>query len=270
MLFVGKIDAADQSLSSDTLKKIQWDQKLGGQIDEQLEFVDENGNRVQLANYFHGKPVILLMGYYECPMLCSLVLNGLTESLQDLKASPGEKFEIVDVSISENEKPELARAKEQNYLKRYGRPASANGWHFLTGKSTNIQKLADEIGFRYAYDAAIKQFAHPSGLVVLTPEGKISRYFFGVEFPAAQLDSALVDASSKKIGSPIQQLFLLCFHYNPIRGKYGAVIMMTLRIAGIATLVGIALLIAKNKRSNTANSKSEAETVVELETRKAK
>jgi protein SCO1/2 len=240
-----KIQAKPPSLGADSLKKIQFEQKLGNQISGSLSFVDENGAPVQFDKFLHRKPVILLMGYYECPMLCSLVLNGLVESLQDLKAAPGEKFEIIEVSIAENEKPSLARAKKQTYLKRYGRRGSTDGWHFLTGQQKNIAALADEIGFRYAYDPTIKQFAHPSGLVVLTPDGKISRYFFGVEFPPAELNAALVEAGSEKIGSPIKQLFLLCFHYNPISGKYGAIIMTILRIAGIATLAAVALLIFK-------------------------
>ncbi len=228
-----------QTLSEDALAQIRFEQKLNAQITLSLPFQDESGKPVQLDQYFGRKPVLLVLGYYECPMLCTLVLNGMVESAADMKWSIGKDFEVVDVSISPSEGPPLAAAKKRTYVKRYGRSGAAAGWHFLTGNETSIRRLADEVGFRYAYDPASKQYAHPSGLVVLTPEGKVSRYLFGVTYAPAELFAALRQASSNQVGSPIQQLILLCFHYNPITGKYSGTIIVILRLLGGATVLGL-------------------------------
>jgi len=235
--------SAATSLSDDALLRIGFDQKLNVQVSLDLPFRDESGAQVKLGKYFGQRPVILMMGYYGCPMLCTLVLNGAVESLQDIKGNIGEEFEMVYVSIDSTETPELATAKKQTYLKRYGRDGADSGWHFLTGEEPAVRQLADEIGFKYAYDGSVKQFAHPSGLVILTPEGKVSRYFFGVSFSPDELSVALRDASSKKIGSPIERLLLLCFHYNPLRGKYGEAIMISLRVAAGITMLGLAAVV---------------------------
>jgi protein SCO1/2 len=236
--------AGAQTLTESQLSDVRFDQKLGAQISRDLAFRDESGKTISLAEYFGKKPVVLVLGYYQCPMLCTLTFNGMVEGMNDMKWSIGDQFNVVHVSINPKETPELAAAKRQNYLKQYGRPSAAAGWHFLTGDEPQIRKLADEVGFHYAYDSSVQQYAHPSGLVILTPDGKVSKYFFGVKFPPPELYAALQDASKRNVGSPIQRLVLLCFHYNPIKGKYGAVIMMMIRIMGAATIVGIAWLFA--------------------------
>jgi protein SCO1/2 len=176
-------------------------------------------------------------------MLCTLVLNGLTESLQDLKWTIGKEFEVVNVSINPCEMPALAAAKKHSYLTRYGRSGAARGWHFLTADEPAIRRLADEVGFQFAYDTQSRQYAHPSGLIVLTPDGKVAQYMFGVSFAPQTLYAALKAASSNQVGSPIQKFILLCFHYNPITGKYGAAIMLTVRLLSVATVGGLAWLV---------------------------
>jgi protein SCO1/2 len=229
-----------QSLTEEQLLNIRFDQKLGSQVSLDLHFRDENGKVVALGDYFGQKPVVLVLGYYGCPMLCTLTYNGMVEAMNDMKWSIGNQFNVVNVSINPKETPELAAAKRKNYLKQYGRPEAAAGWHFLTGNEPEIQKLADEIGYHYAYDSSVQQYAHPSGLVILTTDGKVSKYFFGVKFSPPELYAALQDASKHNVGSPIERLVLLCFHYSPIRGKYGAVIMTTIRILGAAILAAMA------------------------------
>src|SRR5207302_151037 len=187
--------------------------------------------------------VVLVLGYYQCPMLCTLVLNGLVESAADMKWSIGREFEVVDVSIDPNESPAMAAAKKRSYLKRYGRPVAAGGWHFLTGNEGTVRRLAGEVGFRYAYDPASKQYAHPSGLVILTPEGKVSTYLFGVTYAPKDLFASLQAASSNKTGSPIQQLILLCFHYNPFTGKYICLIIVVLRVFSVVKLLVVILMV---------------------------
>ena len=227
--------------------KIDFEQKVNKSISLDLQFTDEAGQRVKLGNYFGRKPVIIVPGYYECPMLCTLVLNGFVEALQDLKSTAGNEFEIVCFSIDPSETPSLAATKKQTYLKRYSRPGAGGGWHFLTGAEPEIKRLAAQLGFAYAYDSASKQFAHPSGFVVLTPRGKIARYFFGVTYSPTELRNSLMDAASEKSASPIQQFLLLCFHYSPITGKYGPLIMQVVRVSGVVTLLALVLLIVRWK-----------------------
>jgi protein SCO1/2 len=235
------------TVSETTLRTIRFDQRLNSQVSLDLPFRDETGAAVKLGDYFGSKPVILVPGYYECPMLCTLVLNGLIETLQDLKMNAGDQFEVINFSIDPAETPALAAGKKRSTLRSYGRPGAERGWKFLTGDESSIEQLTGEIGFRYAYDSTIRQYAHPSGFVVLTPQGKVARYFFGVDFSAQDLDSALVAASSNKTdSSPIRQLFLLCFHYSPITGKYGPLIMNSVRFCGIATVLGLGLVIGRS------------------------
>jgi protein SCO1/2 len=231
-----------QSLTENQLLQISFDQKLNSQVSLDLPFRDENGKAVTLRNYFGEKPVVLVLGYYSCPMLCTLTFNGMVEAMNDMRWNIGKEFTVVQVSIDPKETAELAAAKKQSYVRKYGRAGAGAGWHFLTGDEQDIRKLADEVGFHYAYDPSIKQYAHPSGLVILTPDGKVAKYFFGVKFAPAELYASLQDASKSKVGSPIERLVLLCFHYSPIKGKYGALIMSIVRILGAATLVGIAWL----------------------------
>jgi protein SCO1/2 len=229
-----------RTVADATLKKIEFDQKLGAQISLDAPFTDETGKSVKLGDYFGKKPVILVLGYYGCPMLCTFVINGMIGSLQDMDWQIGNQFEVVNVSIDPAEKPALALAKKKAYVKRYGRPDAAAGWHFLTGDERAIRRLADEVGFQYAYDPEIKQYAHPSGLVILSGGGKISHYLSGVIYSTPELKSALVDASASKVGLPIQQLFLLCFHYSPITGKYAPAIMFVVRFCGVAVVLALA------------------------------
>lgn len=243
-----------QSLSEETLGKIVFDQKLNQQVSLDLQFRDEEGKTVKLGDYFGKRPVIVVMGYYGCPMLCTLVLNGLVETLQDVKLKMGAQFDVINVSIDPHESPALAAAKKKSYLKQYGRRDAANGWHFLTGDEPSISRLSDEIGFHFAYDAASRQFAHPSGLVILTPEGRVARYFFGVSYSSKELNAALKEASSNKVASPVQQFLMLCFHYSPITGKYGAIIMGGVRASAIITLLLLGRMMIRAFRRDAAET----------------
>ncbi len=261
LFLLSGVSGKAQTLGDEQLAQIRFEQKLQTQVPLDLTFRNEEGRTVRLAQYFGKKPVLLVLGYYECPMLCTLVLNGMVEGAQDMKWSIGREFEVVNVSINPAETAVLAAAKKRTYLKRYGRSGAAQGWHFLTGDEPAIQRLAKEVGFHYAYDASSKQFAHPSGLVVLTPGGKVSKYLFGVTYAPRDLFSALQAASSEKVGSPIQQLILLCFRYNPITGKYSGAIIIALRVMAAATLLGVTGLILLLVRRGRAAERSLAGTV---------
>jgi len=234
---------AAQPLSDEQLLSVTFQQNLNAQIDPNIQFRDENGREIRLGDYFGKKPVVLVLGYYQCPMLCTLTLNGLVQAMEDMKWSVGKDFDIIDVSINPHETPALALSKKRSYLKRYGRSGADAGWHFLTGDDSAIRALTDEAGFKYVFDPVAKEYAHPSGVIILTPGGKISHYLFGVTYNSRELYASLHDASGEKISSPVQQLILLCFHYNPITGKYGAAIMFSVRILAVATLVGLAWLV---------------------------
>jgi protein SCO1/2 len=249
-------------VTDETLKKITFEQKLNQQVSRDLQFRDEQGQSVKLGNYFGNRPVILVLGYYGCPMLCTLVLNGTVEGLQDLKGNAGEQFEVVNVSIDPHETPALASAKKKTYLKRYGRAGAESGWHFLTGDEASIRQLADEVGYRYAYDEKSRQYAHPSGLVILTPKAKVSHYMLGVTFPGEEINSALKVAAADKVGSPVQQLLMLCFHYTPITGKYGLLVMTVVRICGLITLLLLGRLIFLTIRKDGAKTRREVEAPV--------
>jgi protein SCO1/2 len=226
------------------LKDVGIDQKLNSSIPLNLMFRDEHGQPVELGQYFVGKPVILTLVYYSCPMLCTQVLNGLDRSLKALPMEIGKDFDVVTVSIDPTETPVLAESKQALYTGIYGRPGAAYGWHFLTGNESQIKMLADAVGFRYAYDPDSKQFAHAAGIMMLTPEGKLSRYFYGVQFPERDLRLGLVEASQGKIGSPVDQVLLFCYHYDPHTGKYGLLISRVIQLAGgLTVLIGGIFLI---------------------------
>ncbi len=209
------------------------DQKLDEQAPLNLSFVDEGGATVPLSSFFHSKkPVILALVYYRCPMLCTQILNGLESSLKAVSFNPGQDFEIVAVSFDPKDTWQTAAAKKQTYVKRYGRANTANGWHFLTGDEANIKALTDAVGFHYKYDPATDQFAHASGIMILTPDGRLSRYFYGVEYAPRDVRLGLVEASQEKIGSPVDEILLFCYHYDPTTGKYGAMAMNMVRLAG--------------------------------------
>lgn len=222
------------------LRDVGIDQKLNGEVPLDLTFVDETGQSVQLRKFFDGKPVVLALVYYECPMLCTQVLNGLVRSLKEIKLDAGRDFNVVAVSINPRESAELAATKKRVYAGIYARPGGEQGWHFLTGPEAASKALAASVGFRYAYDPVTGQYAHASGIMVLTPEGRISRYFYGIEYLSRDLRLGLVEASANKIGSPVDQLLLFCYHYDPTTGKYGLVILNVIRAAGIATVLAIA------------------------------
>jgi protein SCO1/2 len=225
------------------LKEVGIDQKLNQSIPLDLEFRDEHGKPVRLGEYFGQKPVILSMVYYNCPMLCTQVLNGLESSLKLIPMDIGKQFNVVTVSIDPTERPVLADAKQALYTGLYGRPGAAEGWHFLTGDEQQIRQLANALGFRYAYDPDSKQFAHASAIMLLTPEGKISRYFYGIQFASRDLRLGLVEASEGKIGTPVDQVLLFCYHYDPSTGKYGLLISRLIQTAGAVTVLAIATLI---------------------------
>lgn len=228
--------AMAQTPADNVLREIAYDQKLDEQVPLDLEFKDEEGKSVRLGDYFGRKPVVLVMGYYECPMLCTLVLNELIKSMRVINFNVGDEFNIVTVSINPKETPQLAAAKKEVYLKEYGRTDAAHGWHFLTGKDASIKPLANAVGFRYVYDKETRQFAHAAGIVILTPKGKISRYLYGVEYSPKSLRLGLVEASKNRIGSPVDRILLLCYHYDPAKGRYGIAIMNLMRVACFATV----------------------------------
>jgi len=216
------------------LQGVGIDQKLDQQIPLNLTFRDEYGKTVPLSTYFHDKPVIIAPVYYRCPMLCTQILNGLESSLKVVTFNAGQDFEVIALSFDPKDTPEIAAAKKAGYLRRYNRPGSANGWHFLTGDEANIKALTDAIGFHYKYDPKTDQFAHASGIMIATPDGRLSRYFYGVEYSPRDMRFGLVEASERKIGTPVDAVLLFCFHYDPATGKYGAVAMNMVRFAGAA------------------------------------
>lgn len=226
------------------------DQKLDGQIPLDLPFVDEAGRPVTIGSYFGETPVVLVLAYYECPMLCTLVLNGLVRAMRAINFDLGDEYRVVTVSIDPGEAPQLAAAKRKEYLKTYDREGTEDGWAFLTGKEADIHKLADAVGFRYKYDPETDQYAHAAAIMVATPEGRLARYFYGVEYPPKDLRLGLMEASERKIGSPVDQVLLFCFHYDPLTGKYGLAIMKVIQIAGVLTVVGIAIFLISALRAD--------------------
>lgn len=223
------------------------DQKLDSQVPLGLAFRDEMGRTVRLGDYFGQKPVVLALVYYECPMLCTLVLNGMLTSFQQLPFDAGKQFEVVAVSINPKETPALAARKKEGYIAKYGRPGASEGWHFLTQSSdaaNDIHALADAVGFRYAYDERTAQYVHAAGIMVLTPQGRTSRYFYGIEYSPRDLRLGLVEASDNRIGSRVDQLLLLCYHYDPQKGKYGVVVQNVIRLAGGITVLALGALVA--------------------------
>jgi len=214
------------------LQGVGIEQRLDVQVPLDLTFRDELGRTVPLSTYFRsGRPVILAPVYFRCPMLCTQILNGLASSLKAVSFNPGQEFEVVAFSFDPKDTVEIAAAKKEMYLRRYGRANTANGWHFLTGDEPNIKALMDAMGFHYKYDPATDQYAHASGVMILTPEGRLSKYFYGVEYAPRDIRLGLVEASLNKIGTPVDQILLFCYHYDPSTGKYGAAALNTLRVA---------------------------------------
>jgi protein SCO1/2 len=243
------------------LGRIGIDQRLNEQVPLDLAFVDENGRDVRLGDYFGKRPVLLALVYYECPMLCTQVLNGVTGALKVLNFDVGKEFDVVAVSINPREGPGLAAAKKQAYVERYGRPETADGWHFLTGRDENIRALANAVGFRYEYDESIKQYAHGAGIELLTPKGVIARYFYGIEFSPRDIRFGIIEASEERIGSAIDSVLLLCYHYDPTTGQYGATVMTMVRIGAVLTMIGFAVFLFVALRRERASGHDAAAAV---------
>ncbi len=225
------------------LKEVGIEQKLGNQLPLDAEFKNEDGQIVKLGEYFKkDKPVILALVYYECPMLCNEVLNGLTGSLKGISFDAGKEFDVVAISFDarENEKPELAKNKKESYLKRYGRENAADGFHFLTGTQDQIDKVTDAAGFKYRWDERSEQFAHAGGIMIATPDGKLARYFYGIDYAPQDLKFGIIESSEGRIGNPAEQLYLYCYHYDPETGSYGLAILKIMRLAAVVTILAIA------------------------------
>ncbi|PYQ91941.1 MAG: SCO family protein [Acidobacteria bacterium] len=235
------------------LREIGFDQNLDQYVPLDVPFRDESGRTVRLADYFGSRPVVLVFAYYDCPMLCTQVINGLSTALNLLSLAPGKDFEIVTVSFNPRDTPATASAKKAVYLERYTRDGAARAWHFLSGDEPSIDRLTKAAGFRYVWDAETKQFAHPTGVIVLTADGRLSRYLFGIEYGPRDLRYALVEASAGSVGNAADTLLLYCYHYDPMTGRYGFVVMRAVRIAGAATVLAlvsfIIVMVRKEKRA---------------------
>ena len=237
------------------LRDVKIEQKLDQQLPLDLVFRDEAGQQVTLGKYFGKKPVVIALVYYECPMLCTQVLNGMVKAFRVLPFQVGKEFDVVTVSFDPRETSALAANKKHvyvNYLPESMRSSATEGWHFLTGDEANIAKLTEAAGFHYRYDEATKQFAHASAIMVTTPQGRLSRYFYGIEYAPRDLRLGLIESSANKIGTPVDQLLLFCYHYDPSTGKYGASIMTAMRIAGVLTLIGILAMVLFLKPRHSA------------------
>jgi len=237
------------------LQKVAFEQRLNAQIPLDAVFKDESGRDVALGDYFrHGKPVLLTLVYYDCPMLCTLVLNGLAGAMKGMSLEPGKDYELVTVSFNPRETPALAAEKKATYIKRYGHAEAAGAWHFLTGNDESIKRLTEAVGFHYVYDQATGQYAHATGIMIATPDGHLSKYLYGIEYAPREIRMALVDGSGGKIGTPVDRVLLYCYHYDPKTGKYGLVVMNVIRLAGLVTVVVlgsfVAVMASRERRRN--------------------
>ncbi len=230
------------------LREVAIEQKLNSQLPLEAKFRDETGREVVLGELFGKKPVILALVYYDCPMLCTQVLNGLIGAAKQDSFNVGQEFDVVVVSFDPRETPELAARKKASYLDRYGRPNTAAGWHFLVGDAVNVESLTQAAGFKFFWDEETKQFAHASAIMVATPDGHLSHYFYGIDYPPRDLHLAIIEASGGNIGSASEQLLLYCYHYDPAKGKYGFAIINLVRLGGVLTLAGMVALIAVLRR----------------------
>ncbi len=227
------------------LENVGIEQHLDAQVPPDLAFHDESGKPVKLGDYFGRKPMILNLVYYNCTMLCGEALAGLASAMRLIKFDVGDEFDVITVSFDPRETPEMAATKKKDYVDRYGRPSAAQGWHFLTGPPESINALTKAVGFQYQYDEKTNQYAHATAIMVLTPQGRISRYFYGVDFPPKDVRLGLVEASQNKIGNAVDAVLLYCYHYDPQTGKYGAMVTNILRLGAAATilLIGGLLLV---------------------------
>jgi len=221
------------------LKDIGIDQKLGAQVPPDLTFTDETGKSVHLGDFLGKRPVVLSLVYYQCPMLCTMTLNDLTHTMGAMPLNPGDDYEIVTVSFDPREGPDLAAAKKKHYVHSFKKPKANEAWHFLTGDEANIKKLTDAVGFRYAWDAKFNQYAHAAGIMILTPSGKISRYFYGVDYNSKDLRLALDEASQGTIMKPVERILLYCYHYDPSTGRYSLAILNLLKVFAAITAIAL-------------------------------
>jgi protein SCO1/2 len=221
------------------LREVGIDQRLGEPLPLDATFTDDQGRAVTLGDYFGAKPVVLVMTYFECPMLCTLVLNGLGKTLKTMSFEPGQEFDVVAVSFDPRDTPATAAKKKAAYVADYGKPATADGWHFLTGDQASIERVAKAVGFRYRWIPEEKQFAHAAAIMVATPDGRIARYHYGVDYAGRDLRLSLVEAADHKIGSAVDALLLFCYRYDPATGKYGAVALNMVRAGGVATVLAL-------------------------------
>jgi protein SCO1/2 len=239
------------------LREIGIDQRLNEQVPLDLEFRDEAGETVQLSRYIKNKPVIIALVYYQCPLLCNQILGGLGSALRTLSFDVGKEFEVVTVSFDARETPEMARERKARSLEQYNREGASEGWHFLTGDQASIDRLCEAVGFKYTFDRDTNQFAHTAGIMVATPEGKLARYFYGFEYPPKDLKFGLMEASENRIGSPVDRLILYCYHYDPMTGKYGVVVMRVMQVGGAVTIIAIIILLLTLRRINRARVSAE-------------
>lgn len=231
---------------SKVIQDVGIDQNLEAQLPLDLVFRDETGKQVKLGDYFvdnDGKPVVLTLVYYECPMLCGMTLNGMAKSFKPLELEIGKDYDVLTVSFDPTEGPELAKAKKANYVEQYGRSGAEQGWHFLTGDQASIDALCKTVGFKYVYDEATQQYAHASVMMVITPQGKISRYFYGLEYSSRDLRLGLVEAGQNKIGTLADAVLLFCYHYDPEKGAYAKDVMNLLRAGGVLTILSLGTFI---------------------------
>jgi protein SCO1/2 len=234
------------------LRDVAFEQRLGEALPLDVALRDEAGKSVRLGDYFGRRPVVLSLVYYECPMLCTLTLNGLVSALGVVTLEPGREFELVTVSFDPRDTPEKAAARKQAYLSRYRKPGAAAAWHFLSAAPDAIARITDAVGFRYAWDEETRQFAHPAGVLVATPDGRIARYLYGIEYAPKDLRLALVEASAGTVGRPVDRLLLFCYQYDPATGGYGVAIMRVVRLGGILTVLALAGFIAVMLRRERA------------------
>lgn len=236
------VQAQDQGRPP-ALRDVGFDQRLGAQVPLELEFHDETGKKVRLGDYFGKRPVILNFVYYNCQDFCPLLLEGMIRTFRALAFDIGDQFAVLTVSFDAHDTPALAAAKKSETIERYSRPVLSDGWRFLTGDHATVLRLTEVVGFRYNYDDKTARYGHAAGIVILTPEGRIARYFYGVEFSPRDVRLGLIEASANRIGSPIDQLLLFCYHYDPVTGKYGFLIANIIRLSGIATALALGIFI---------------------------
>lgn len=243
---------------ADVIREVGFEQNLNAALPLDAKFRDEAGNTIALRQYFGRRPVVLALVYYDCPMLCTLILNGLTSSLKIVNLDAGTDFDIVAVSFDPRETPELALAKKAEYVREYGRSGTERGWHFLTGDEKSIRRLTEAVGFKYYWDEESKQFAHASGVMVATPDGKLSKYLYGIDYAPRDVRLALVEASAGRIGSPVDRMLLYCYHYDPATGKYTLAVMNIVRMLGTATVaaIGLFVFLMLRRERRTANSQA--------------